>query len=80
MDKQWERDDDPWVFCSFLFFSFFSFFFIVLHLHHMEVPRLGVESELQPPAYAKPDLSNIYDLHHSSSQHRILNALNEARN
>ena len=28
-----------------------SFFFLGLHLKHMEVPRLGVESELQLPAY-----------------------------
>ena len=35
----------------------------------MEVPRLGVESELQLPAYtiatATPDLSHVFDLHHS---------------
>ena len=39
-------------------------------IRHMEVPRLGVESELQLPAYATatamPDLSYICDLHHSS--------------
>ena len=35
----------------FLFFLFFIFCFILgLHRRHMEVPRLGVESELQPPA------------------------------
>ena len=27
------------------------FFFLRSHLRHMEVPRLGVESELQLPAY-----------------------------
>ena len=29
------------------------FFFVSLgpHLRHMEVPRLGVQSELQPPAH-----------------------------
>ena len=26
-------------------------FFLVLHLRHMEVPRIGVKSELQLPAY-----------------------------
>ena len=31
-----------------LFFFFFSF--LGLHLQHMEVPGLGVESELQPQA------------------------------
>ena len=38
-------------------------------LWHMDVPRLGVESELQLPAYAiataMPDLSHVCDLHHS---------------
>ena len=49
----------------------------------MEVLRLGVESELQLPAYstaiAMPDLSLICDLHHSSRQCWILNPLREAR-
>ena len=31
---------------------FFFFFFLGPHLWHMEVPRVGVESELQLPAYA----------------------------
>ena len=49
----------------------------------MEVPRLGVESELQLPAYAyayaTQDLSHICDLHHSSLQQcQILNTLSEA--
>ena len=39
----------------------------------MEVPRLGVKSELQLPAYTTapemPDPSHICDLHHSSRQH-----------
>ena len=42
----------------------------------MEVPRLGVEFELQPLAYitaiATPDPSLVCDLHHSSRQHQIL--------
>ena len=29
----------------------FSFFFLQPHLQHMEVPGLGVELELQLPAY-----------------------------
>ena len=33
------------------FFFFFFFFYLGLHLQHMEVPRLGVESEIQLPAY-----------------------------
>ena len=49
----------------------------------MEVPRLGVESELQLQAYATatamPDLSCVCDLHHSSQQRWILDPLSEAR-
>ena len=49
----------------------------------MEVPRLGVESEKQQPAYstatATSDLSCICDLHHCSQQGQILNPLSEAR-
>ena len=49
----------------------------------MEVPRLGVLSEVQLPSYstatAMPDLSHICNLHHSSRQHQILNPLSEAR-
>ena len=38
---------------STIFKSVFSlFFFLGRHLQHMEVPRLGVKSELQLPAYA----------------------------
>ena len=48
----------------------------------MEVPRLVIESELQllayPAAAAIWDLS-IFDLHHSSWQHWILNPMSEAR-
>ena len=36
---------------KFFFLSFFFFFFLGPHLQHMEVPNLGVESELQLPAY-----------------------------
>ena len=50
---------------------------------HMEVPRLGVEWELQLPAYATAtatwDLSCIYDLYHSSLQCWIPNPMSEAR-
>ena len=51
----------------------------------MEVPRLGVEPELQLPAYitasatATPDLSLVCDLHHSSRQHQIPDPLSLAR-
>ena len=49
----------------------------------MEVPRLGVELDLQLPAYATaiatPDLNRICDLYHGSWQHQSLNPLSEAR-
>ena len=48
----------------------------------MEVPRLGVQSELQLPvtatATATWDLSRICDLHQSSQQRQIFNPLSEA--
>ena len=62
-------------------FSFSLFLWILLGplLQHMEVPRLGVELELWPPAYARAtatgDPSCICNLHHSW----ILNPLSEAR-
>ena len=65
------------------YFSFFFFVFLGPHLRHMEVPSLGVETELQLPAYttapATPDPGRVCDLHHSSPQRRILNPLGEAR-
>ena len=47
-----------------IFFFFLSFFvFLGPHPQHMEVPRLGIQSELQLPAYSRaavmPDLSCI---------------------
>ena len=54
-----------------------------LPLRHMEVPRVGAESELQLPAYATvkamPDRSCLCSLHHSSGQCQILNTLSKAR-
>ena len=48
----------------------------------MEVPRLGVEWELQLPTYttatAMQDQSRVCNLHHSSRQRRILNPLSKA--
>ena len=49
----------------------------------MKVPRLGVKSELQLPAYARTTatsgLSHVCDLNHSSEQCQILYLLREAR-
>ena len=62
------------------FFFFVSIFlpFLGQHPQHMEVPRLGVESELQLLAYttatATPDPSHICNLHHSSQKCWILAA------
>ena len=61
-----------------IFFSFLG-----LHLQHMEISRLGVESELQLPAYttasATRDLTCVCNLHHSSWQWQNLNPLRKAR-
>ena len=60
-------------------------FFLRPHLRHMEVLRLGVESEVHLLAYttatarAMRDQSRVFSLHHSSQQCRILNPLREAR-
>ena len=72
-----------WSYC-FLFVCFFSSFCpLGLHPRHMEVPRLGACSKLQPPAYATAtatqDLSHVCDLHHSSRQRQILNPLSKDR-
>ena len=67
----------------FYIFNFYSLFvFLGLHLQHTEVPRLGVESELQLPAYstttATPDPSRVCNLQHSWQQHLILNPWSKA--
>jgi len=73
--------------CNFLRISdliFILFYFFRATVWHTEVPRLGVESELQLPAYTMAtvtwDPSHICDLHHSSQQRQILNPLSKARN
>ena len=61
---------------------FFSFF-LWLHLQHMEIPGLGIESELQLQTYTTAmvtlDPSPICHLHLSLQQCQILNPLQEAR-
>ena len=51
-------------------------------LRPMEVPRLGVKSELQLPSYitatAIPDPSRVFDLLHSSWQCRALSPPSQA--
>ena len=59
------------------------FFFLQLHLWLMEAPRLGVESELQLPAYvtatATPEPSHTCNLHRSLQQRQILNPMSKDR-
>ena len=63
--------------------NFYFFVFLGPNLWHMEVPRLGVELDLQLPAYATAtatrDPSCVCHLHLSPWQHWILNPLSEAR-
>ena len=71
-------------FCLFIYFYLkIFFFFLGPHLQHMEVPRLGIKSELQLQAHttatAMQDLSYVYNLHHSPQQCQILNPMDEAR-
>ena len=57
--------------------------FLGPHLRHIEVPRLGVGSELQLPAYttvtATSDLRCVCDWHGNVQQCWILNPLSRAR-
>ena len=70
-------------FLFFFFFVFLFFCFLGLHWRHMEVPRLGVQSELQLLTYttatARPDLSHVCDLYHISWQCQTLNSLSKGR-
>ena len=58
------------------------FFFLGPHPRYMDVPKPGVESELQLQAYATAtatqDPSCVWDLHHSSWQRQILHPRSEA--
>ena len=67
----------------FLFLFLFFFCFLGSHLWQMEVPRLGVKSELQLLGYTTAttmqDPSCVCNLHHISWQCRIPNSLSEAR-
>ena len=77
------RDNVRFFWCFEGGLGFFLFCLLGPHPRHMEVPRLGVQSELQLLAYttatATSDLSRICDLLCSSQQHRILNPLSGAR-
>ena len=80
------------LFLSFFPFNFcFHFVFFQLHPLHMEVPRIGVKTELQLPqpqlchrsatatATATGDPSCVCNLLYSSWQRRILNPLSKGR-
>ena len=64
------------------FVCLFVLSFLGLHLWHLEFPRLEVQSELKPPAYATAtailDQSHFSNLHHISGQYQILNPLSKA--
>ena len=68
-----------------IYYYYFNCFLVFLgpHPHHLEVPRLGVQSELYAPTYARatatPDPSCVCDLHHSSGQRRIIYRPSKAR-
>ena len=68
--------------CLFIFY-FFALCFLGPHPWHMEFLRLGVQLELQLPAYATAtatwNLSCVFDLYHSSWQCQILDPLSKAR-
>ena len=74
-----------WILLKQFFFVFLGFFlpFLGPLLRHLEVHRLGVELELQPPAYpratARQDPSHVCDLHQSSRQRQLVNPLSKAR-
>ena len=61
----------------------FYFYFYCFRASSVEVPRLGVESELQKlastTATATPDPSRVCKLQHIARQGQILNPLSEAR-
>ena len=52
-------------------------------MHHVEVPKLGVRSELQLLAYttatATRDPTPVFDLYCRSQQRQVLNPLSKAR-
>ena len=65
------------------YYYYYYFSFLGPSLWHMEVPRLGFQSELQLPAYTTAtttrDLSRVCDPHHSSWQRWISDPLSKAK-
>ena len=90
-EKSWKKEvsapfhlENFQLFLLLVLIFFFFFFFLGPHPWHKEVPRLGLELELQLPASTTAKAtwypSLICNLHHRSWQRQIFNALNEARN
>ena len=82
LDKGTEHNS--WMLSGRIVFFFFCLFVFLGHTPwDMEVPRLGVKSEVQLPALntaaAVPDPSHICALHRSSQQCQILNPMIKAR-
>ena len=81
---KWISSYSLWFFNLFIFILFVYFYFWGPKSGHMELPRLGLESKPQLPAYATAtatqDLSHVCDLYHRSPQCWVLNPLSEARN
>ena len=78
MDMRWSPST------TFLANIIITFFFLFRAVpRHIEVLRLGVQLELQLPAYttatATPDPSHVCHLYHSSQQHWIVNPLSQTR-
>ena len=69
--------------CVYVYVFVYTYCFLGPYLQYMEVTRLGVELEPQLPscttATGWSDLSQSYDLHHSSWQCQIFNQLSETR-
>ena len=68
---------------DFIYYYYYYYYcFLGPHSWHMEVPRIGVELELQllanATATATLDPRRVCDLHYSSWQYQILNPLIEA--
>ena len=78
-----EKIIPTWTHSFCLFVCLFIYLFLEPQLRQIEIPRLGVESELQllacTTATAMQYLSPVSDLHHSSWQRQIVNPLSKAR-
>ena len=66
---KWGRFDLGRILITWFWFILFYFFvFLGPHLQYMEVPRLGVESELQLPAYATATATPWYATAHGNTR------------